>query len=80
MDGGLKKIDDAESLVDVLKIELAEKMPMLIKTQKEVDDMMIVIAKDKEAAQEVELMASNAEALIRTRIRTRIRTHIRTRI
>jgi dynein heavy chain len=62
LDGGLKKIDDAEQLVDVLKVELADKMPVLVKTQAEVEEMMVVIAADKEAAQVVEQEASTAEA------------------
>ena len=62
LEGGLKKIDDAEKLVDVLKVELAEKMPVLVKTQAEVEEMMVVIAKDKKDAEVVETAASAAEA------------------
>merc|ERR1719446_1487529 len=60
--GGVKKIDDAESLVDVLKVELAEKMPVLIKTNEEVTVLMESIAVDKKDAEVVEKEASIAEA------------------
>jgi len=62
LEGGLKKIDDAEQLVDVLKVELAEKMPILVTTQAEVEEMMLVIAKDTKEAEVVEATASAAEA------------------
>merc|ERR1719446_629271 len=60
--GGVKKIDDAESLVDVLKVELAEKMPVLIKTNEEVTVLMESIAVDKKDAEVVEKEASIAGA------------------
>jgi len=62
LDGGLKKIDDAEKLVDVLKEELADKMPVLITTQKEVSEFMVQITGDKEEAEVIAAEASVVEA------------------
>ena len=61
LDGGLRKIDDAEKLVDVLKVDLAEAMPVLQKTQVEVEEMMVVIQKDQAEAEIVAADASVAE-------------------
>ena len=44
---GLEKIGDAEEQVSGLQKMLVEKRPMLVKTQKEVSEMMEVIKVDK---------------------------------
>ena len=58
-EGGAAQLTE---LVDVLKVELADKMPVLIKTKAEVEEMMVVIAKDKEAASRLALEKGNAKS------------------
>jgi dynein heavy chain len=58
---GLTKIGDAEEQVSGLQIMLTEKKPVLEKTQKEVAEMMIVITKDKAAAEEVSAVVAAEE-------------------
>ena len=50
---GLDKLGTTEVEVDKLKNHLEEMQPVLIKTSKEVEEMMVVIAADKEEAAEV---------------------------
>eukprot|EP00933_Yihiella_yeosuensis_P041142 TRINITY_DN35573_c0_g1_i1.p1 TRINITY_DN35573_c0_g1~~TRINITY_DN35573_c0_g1_i1.p1 ORF type:complete len:1671 (-),score=457.77 TRINITY_DN35573_c0_g1_i1:233-5206(-) len=60
---GLTKIGDAEEQVAGLQQMLVEKKPVLVKTQTEVAEMMVVISKDKEDAQVVsEAVAKEEEA------------------
>ena len=50
LQNGLNKLEFAAKNVAELQVELTDKQPVLKKTQKEVDEMMVEIAKDKEAA------------------------------
>jgi len=59
---GLTKIESAEEQVAGLQEMLVEKKPVLEKTQKEVGEMMVVIAKDKADAEEVSKVVAEEEA------------------
>jgi dynein heavy chain len=65
---GLDKLSETEGLVGGMQEELTVLAPILVKTQKEVSDMMVVITKDREAAAvtkaqvEVEEGKANAKA------------------
>jgi len=58
---GLTKISDAEEAVAGLQQMLVEKKPALEATNKEVGEMMIVIQKDKAAAEEVSVAVAAEE-------------------
>lgn len=49
---GLEKLLGAETQVGQMKKELEELQPVLIKTQKETDDLLIVVERDSKAADE----------------------------
>jgi dynein heavy chain len=59
---GLDKIRDAEKQVNGLQEMLIEKKPVLVKMDKEFGEMMIVISKDKEAAQVVSEAVAKEES------------------
>eukprot|EP00746_Dinoflagellata_sp_MGD_P006891 gnl/MRDRNA2_/MRDRNA2_113587_c0_seq1.p1 gnl/MRDRNA2_/MRDRNA2_113587_c0~~gnl/MRDRNA2_/MRDRNA2_113587_c0_seq1.p1 ORF type:complete len:2479 (+),score=556.96 gnl/MRDRNA2_/MRDRNA2_113587_c0_seq1:117-7439(+) len=59
---GLDKIRDAEQQVAGLQTMLVEKKPVLVKTQKEVSEMMVVIEKDKADAAVVQTSVAKEEA------------------
>jgi dynein heavy chain len=59
---GLDKIKAAEEQVAGLQEMLVEKKPVLVKTQKEVSEMMIVIEKDKADAAVVQTSVAKEEA------------------
>jgi len=48
---GLDKLKSTEELVGVMKVELVELQPVLVVKGKEVEELMVVITKDKEAAE-----------------------------
>lgn len=49
---GLEKLLGAETQVGQMKKELEELQPVLIKTQKETDELLIVVERDSKAADE----------------------------
>ena len=55
---GLDKISSAEVQVTILQDELTKMQPVLEQTTKEVEQMMVVIAEDKEAAKVGRCMTS----------------------
>eukprot|EP01083_Nonionella_stella_P228414 809525_1 len=58
---GVAKLESAGKDVAELQIKLTDMQPILKKTQKEVEDMMIVIEKDKEQAAKDEAIVSGKE-------------------
>ena len=57
LQNGLDKLSETKQMVGVMQEELVELQPILVKTQKEVADMMIVIEKDKASAAIVSWMS-----------------------
>jgi len=60
--GGLQKLSGARQQVAVLQRQLEEMRPRLIKTQAEVEAMLVVIEKDKVAAAETQVLVTREEA------------------
>eukprot|EP01083_Nonionella_stella_P111300 326422_1 len=61
LQNGVSKLDSAAKDVAALQIKLREMQPVLKKTQIEVEEMMVVIAKDKEQAAKDEAVVSAQE-------------------
>ncbi|WIA11828.1 hypothetical protein OEZ85_011917 [Tetradesmus obliquus] len=59
--GGLDKLTNTAAQVEVMQRELQELQPVLAATAKEVEDMMVVIAHDKEEAAETKKMVQQQE-------------------
>ncbi|KAF6265909.1 dynein heavy chain 2 [Scenedesmus sp. NREL 46B-D3] len=59
--GGLDKLTSTAAQVEVMQRELQELQPVLAATAKEVEDMMVVIAHDKEEAAETKKMVQQQE-------------------
>jgi len=61
LSNGVAKLESAGKDVAELQVKLRDMQPVLQKTQKEVEEMMIVITKDKEAAAKDEEVVSKQE-------------------
>ena len=59
LSNGVAKLESAGKDVAELQVKLREMQPVLQKTQKEVEEMMIVITKDKQAAAKEEEVVVN---------------------
>ena len=60
--GGLQKLHGAQKQVAVLRRQLEKMRPKLIVTQQEVEQMLVVIEQDKEAAAETQVIVEKEEA------------------